>query len=73
MPAVRSNHADCFAITNALYKLLAFARQATDKVENALVKEYFTTTGLEAVLDSDPLTRDVVQPPVFVTAALKRK
>ena len=24
---------------------------ATDKVENALVKEYFTTTGLEAVLD----------------------
>ena len=55
MPAVRVNRAHCFAIANALYKLLACARQATGKVENALVKEDFTTTGLEAVLD--PLTQ----------------
>ena len=53
---MRANRAHRFAIANALYKLLACARQATDKVENALVKEYFTTSGFEAVLD--PLTQD---------------
>ena len=57
MPAVRANRAHRYAIGNALHKLLACARQATDKVENAVVQEYFTTAGLEAVLD--PLTQDV--------------
>ena len=52
-----ANRAHRFAIANTLYKLLACARQATDKVENALVKEYFMTTGFEALLD--PLTQDV--------------
>ena len=56
MPVVSANRAHRFAIANTLYKLLACARQATDKVENALVKEYFTTTGFEAVLD--PMTQD---------------
>ena len=36
-----------------------------DRVENALVKEYFTTTGLEAVLD--PLTQDVFKELVAVS------
>ena len=53
---MRANRAHRSAIANALHRLLACARQAKDKVENALVKEYFTTTGLEAVLD--PLTQD---------------
>ena len=53
---MRANRAHRYAIGNALHKLLACARQATDKVENAVVQEYFTTAGLEAVLD--PLTQD---------------
>ena len=53
---MRANRAHRFAIANALYKLLACARQSIDKVENALVKEYFMTTGFEAVLDT--LTQD---------------
>ena len=56
MPAVHANCAHHYATGNALHKLLACARQATDKVENAVVQEYFTTAGLEAVLD--PLTQD---------------
>ena len=51
VPAVRANRAHRYAIANALHKLLACARQGTDKVENALVKEYFTDAGSEAVLD----------------------
>ena len=54
MPAARANSAHSCAFANALTKQLACARQATDKVENALMKEYFTTTDLEAVLDPDP-------------------
>ena len=53
---MRANRAHRYAIGIALHKLLACARQATDKVENAVVQEYFTTAGLEAVLD--PLTQD---------------
>ena len=53
---MRANRAHSYAIVTALHKLLACARQGTDKVENALVKEYFTDAGLEAMLD--PLTQD---------------
>ena len=53
---MRANRAHSYAIVTALHKLLACARQGTDKVENALVKEYFTDAGLEAVLV--PLTQD---------------
>ena len=67
VPFVHANHAHRYAIGNALHKLLFCARQATDKVENAVVQEYFTTAGLEAVCFATFLQ----PPPTFLQTPYK--